>query len=178
MSAQLYTTTFGLSLGVANSGLTLASASYNQGGGVVSADAGFTAYEHPFTGDYVCTGTLTRGFRGYVVFKDAASGRYLGMFVVDPEVRENPFLATVLYGQVAASIASPTVWTIAFTGDPDAASDDFYQGMVLFFISGALQTVGRKVASYAHAVPSFTVDEAFPIAPSDGDQFLLAGRMS
>jgi hypothetical protein len=65
-----------------------------------------------------------------------------------------------------------------------SAVDDFYNGSVLVFTTGALKGIARKVSDYIGANRTFrflggsgAADSAFPISPTDQDKFRIIGRM-
>jgi hypothetical protein len=66
----------------------------------------------------------------------------------------------------------------------DGSHDDFYAGCTLVFTSGSLQGIARKVSSYTSSTKTLhfsgatgDADQAFPMAPSNGDSFYLIGRI-
>lgn len=73
---------------------------------------------------------------------------------------------------VVAAVTDATT----FTGVAGLSSvDGFYVDIVLVFTSGALLGIGRQVETYTGSTRSFTVSDAYPAAPSPGDQFELVG---
>lgn len=65
-----------------------------------------------------------------------------------------------------------------FDGDAGlSATDDFYNGMVLAFTSGALKAVARKITDYTGSSKNLVFANAFPAAPANGDKFIILGRI-
>jgi hypothetical protein len=59
-----------------------------------------------------------------------------------------------------------------------SATDDFYNGAVLAFTSGALKgTGGRRITDYVGATKTFTFASAWPAAPANGATFVVLGRI-
>lgn len=77
-------------------------------------------------------------------------------------------------GNVNDASATTTVWI----GDAGlSATDDFYNGQLLIFTSGANLGLASKVADYVGSTKTFTMTTAFPSAPANGDTFVLLGRI-
>lgn len=58
-----------------------------------------------------------------------------------------------------------------------SATDNFYNGALLVFTSGALLSLARKVTGYTGTTRNLQFANAFPIAPADSDTFLILGRI-
>lgn len=79
-------------------------------------------------------------------------------------------------GQVNGSVndASPT--TTDFDGDSGLSStNDFYNEAFLMFVTGTLAGIARQITDYVGSSRNLTVD-AFPSAPSNGDEFVIIGN--
>ena len=66
-----------------------------------------------------------------------------------------------------------------FDGDNAlSAAANFYNGMTLLFIDGNLIGQSRVITSYGAANETFTFDDAFVIAPADGDAFIILNTIT
>lgn len=79
---------------------------------------------------------------------------------------------------------APTAGSFIGSSGLDGTHDDYYAGCTLVFTTGSLQGIARKVSSYTSSTKTFhftgltgDADQAFPIAPSNGDAFYLIGRI-
>lgn len=58
-----------------------------------------------------------------------------------------------------------------------SSNDDFYNGSVLVFISGALKGIARRIVDYAGSGKTATVAPALPQAPSNGVSVMILGKI-
>lgn len=73
--------------------------------------------------------------------------------------------------------ASPT--TSSFKGSAGLSStDNFYVGSYVAFTSGTLAGIAHHVTSYTGATKLLTLGTAFPVAPTNGDAFMIIGATS
>ena len=88
---------------------------------------------------------------------------------LEQELTELPFV------EGSVSDSSPT--TTEFDGNAGLSStDDFYNGALLVFTSGALLGLARKVQDYTGSSRNLSLLSALPGAPANGDKFILLGR--
>ena len=74
--------------------------------------------------------------------------------------------------------ASPSPTTTEFAGSSSLSSDDdFYNGSVLFFTSGDLDGLARKISDYTGSTRLITLSPALPAAPSSSVTFRIIGRI-
>lgn len=64
-----------------------------------------------------------------------------------------------------------------FDGAGLSATNDFYNGSLLVFTSGALKGIARKITDYTGATGNLAFTTAFPSAPANGDKFVILGRI-
>ncbi len=64
-----------------------------------------------------------------------------------------------------------------------SSTNNFYNGAFLVFTSGTLKGIGRQITSYNGTTKNLTfsgavgdADEPFPVAPANGDTFIIMGR--
>lgn len=85
-----------------------------------------------------------------------------------------------------SSVSDLSPSTTDFDGNSSdlSSTDDFYNGAVLTFLSGSLQGVSRKISDYTGSSRNLQFngstnqpDAAWPTAPSDGDKFMILGRI-
>ena len=86
---------------------------------------------------------------------------------------------------ISGSVSDASPAAGGFDGDSGlSATDDFYNGATLVFTSGTLKGLARQVTDYTGASKTFAfsgtgenADAPFPSAPSDGDTFIIIGRI-
>jgi hypothetical protein len=63
-------------------------------------------------------------------------------------------------------------------GTKNSTLDDFYNGGVVAFTSGALKGIARKVEDYTASSGTFTFTlNPFPAAPGNTDTYVIIGRI-
>lgn len=80
-------------------------------------------------------------------------------------------------GFISSSIddASPT--STSFAGASGlSTSDDFYNNSILIFVTGNDAGIAREITDYTGSTLTFTTG-AFPVAPANGDEFMIIGRV-
>lgn len=58
-----------------------------------------------------------------------------------------------------------------------SSSDDFYNGCALVFTTGALAGITRKISDYVGSSRNLQFTTAFPTSPTNGDKFVIIGRI-
>ena len=77
--------------------------------------------------------------------------------------------------QSSVDDASPT--TTGFTGASGLSStDDFYNTSIMLFVTGNLAGIAREITDYTGSTLTFTTG-AFPVAPANGDEFMITGKV-
>ena len=77
-------------------------------------------------------------------------------------------------GTVDDGAGAPT--TTVFFSDLTTPANDTFNNMFLVFVTGTNVGLARKITDFAQSNGAFTV-EAFPTAPSDGDKFIVIGKV-
>lgn len=78
---------------------------------------------------------------------------------------------------VSGEVDDASATTTSFIGAAGLSStDDFYNGALLAFTSGALAGLVRPVTDYVGSTRTLTVAPAFPAAPADNATFRIIGR--
>lgn len=75
---------------------------------------------------------------------------------------------------VAGTVNDGAPTANSFTTDITGKGDDFYNDTRMYFVTGSLQGISRKVSDYTNA-GVITVYPALPTAPADDDAFILVG---
>jgi hypothetical protein len=76
-------------------------------------------------------------------------------------------LGDVISGEVTD--ASPT--TTSFISDVSASYDNFFNDQLIRFTTGNLEGLARPVSAYDFSTQRFTLEEAAPVPPANGDTF-------
>ena len=77
---------------------------------------------------------------------------------------------------IAGSVDDAGATTTSFIGAAGlSATNDFYNGAVLAFTSGALQGLSRRITDYVGSTRTFTFGVALPAAPANGVTFVILG---
>lgn len=121
----------------------------------------------------------------YIVHPD--SGKVLGTDIVThsnlQQIVDNATAATnmeTLYqgGWIPTSVNDATPTTTSWVCAAGlSASDDFYNKSLVLFTSGTLKGLERKVLDYTGSSLTIEVSEAFPVAPSNSDEFVIIARI-
>lgn len=85
--------------------------------------------------------------------------------------------------EIEGSVDDGSAAAADFDGDSGlSATDDFYNGMWLHFVTGTLQGQSRKISDYVGSSKNFqfngstgAADAPFPSAPANSDRFILIG---
>ena len=81
-------------------------------------------------------------------------------------------------GVVQASVNDVAPAVGSFIGANSlSAIDDFYQGALLIFVTGALAGEAERISSYVGASRTITMDHVFPASPANTDQFVILGKI-
>lgn len=102
-----------------------------------------------------------------IVFRDAAGSEW---FDYEHEIQPQ----RIPFSTVDDAVVTPT--TTVFGTDLTETTDNHYNDLFVYFLTGANAGVSRKVSSYANTNKQITVATALPDAPADGDKFLILGR--
>lgn len=98
-------------------------------------------------------------------------------------IKDNDDAATLMEAMyqgaaVASSISDAGPTTTSFKGASGlSSSDDFYNGCRLIFTSGTMKGIEEKINDYTGATRLFTFASAFPATPTNGDEFVIIGRV-
>jgi hypothetical protein len=131
-------------------------------------------------------GNVTGSVGSVVSTVTLAAATHTGAVIPTVTTVTNQLTATAIANAVAdeftvaedAVEASPSPTTTAFEGSNSLSStDDFYNGSVLYFTSGTLKGVGRKISDYTGATRLITLSPALPTAPTATDTFRILGRI-
>jgi hypothetical protein len=88
--------------------------------------------------------------------------------------KTNSTIGPIDYKSGSVNDASAT--TTSFNGNSGLSSvDNFYNGSVLAFTSGALQGKASRITDYTGSTRNFSFAEGFPVAPSNGSTFIIIG---
>lgn len=139
--------------------------------------------------------TVTESLTGWhqIVVKDgstAVANGYIYLTDTTDVHRTEAPPWSVLGGNVAWQVDSLSQISVAGTVDDDSpaadeftadsglsSTDGFYEGLTVVFTGGTLKGIVRRVETYAGSTRTFAFDDAFPAAPTDGDTFLIIGRI-
>jgi len=117
--------------------------------------------------------------RGSIRIHDAAGGEF-DDDTVKFETYGHPLSAHPTLGEplgVAGEVDDASATTTVFVGASGlSTTDDFYNGALVVFQSGALAGVARPIVDYDGSGLAFTVAPALPSAPADNVRFLIVGR--
>lgn len=83
-------------------------------------------------------------------------------------------------GLIASSVNDVTPTTTEFTGAAGLSStNDFYSslGSMLVFTSGTLKGIANRITDYDGATLTFSFSTAWPVAPANGDTFVILGHV-
>lgn len=164
-----YSVTVSLVLGSSQTGLTLKAQVVDTSGTNVGS-AVLTGFVEIGLGNYIWTGTISNGQQGAVKF--STTGDVLkaitSLNVIDEEITDH----------VAGSVNDSAASTSGFIGNSSLSSiDSFYKGMIIVFGAGSsLAGITGEITNYVGSTKVF--DVKFPIAPTNGDQFIIIGRIA
>lgn len=108
----------------------------------------------------------------------------LGLSRLDAAISTVPSSVRDIFA-LSTSVDDSTPANNNFNGPSGLSStDDFYNGCVWQFTSGALDGIARKITNYIGATRTFefsgaagSADAAFPTAPANGDTGIILGRI-
>jgi hypothetical protein len=79
---------------------------------------------------------------------------------------------------IAGAVADTTPAAGNFDGSSGlSATDNFYVGAVLAFKEGTLKGIARRITGYTGSTKNLVFATPFPIAPANGDDFAIFGRI-
>lgn len=105
-------------------------------------------------------------------FADTVNGMNSGINTLNSKIPDP------VYTMGTVNDASPTTTGFGVSGFGLLTDDDVYVDCYLVFTEGSLRGIGRAIESY-DAFPgsvTFAADQAWPIAPTDGADFIILGR--
>ena len=115
---------------------------------------------------------LTQAETNCDMFTIYASSSTSNVQIVPKSLYTNPTLVPFISGFVNDGAAG----TSSFVGDSGlSAINNAYNDMILVFISGTLQGIGRKISAYNGSAKLISLSVAFPSAPANSDQFIIIG---
>lgn len=74
---------------------------------------------------------------------------------------------------VSATVNDAGATTTSFITTLTSAVNDFYKDQTMYFDSGSLTGASRIITGYVGATKTVTFDEAWPLAPGNGDAFTI-----
>ncbi len=78
--------------------------------------------------------------------------------------------------QISDMVNDVTPTTTVFTTNGlDGSNDDLYNGCILIFTTGPLTGIGRRIDDYVSSTKTITLENALPVAPNDGEAFVISG---
>jgi hypothetical protein len=81
-------------------------------------------------------------------------------------------------GVIVDTVTDPTPTTTSFIGSSNLSStDDFYKDQTIFFTSGVALGQQEQIISYIGSSRTINLATALPIAPGNGDSFVILGRV-
>jgi len=80
-------------------------------------------------------------------------------------------------GFIESAVDDATPTTTSFDGASGlTATDDFYNSSILLFVTGNLAGLEREITDFVGSTLTFTTG-AFPVAPANGDKFVIINRV-
>jgi len=80
---------------------------------------------------------------------------------------------------IQSTVNDASATTTSFIGASGLSSaNDFYNGSVIAFRSGALAGIARQITDYVGATRTITVSPALPAAPANSVSFVILGRIN
>lgn len=80
-------------------------------------------------------------------------------------------------GAVSDAINDATPTTTAFDGSSAlSATDDFYNGRFLLFVTGTFAGLAEEISDYDGTNKTITLTNALSSAPANGDEFVIIGK--
>lgn len=104
-----------------------------------------------------------------ILFSDAAGAEWADLHIDLQPIR-------IPYSTVDNATVTPT--TTVFDTDLTEATDDHFNDLYVYFLTGSNSGLSRKISDYDGTVDvgKITVATALPDAPADGDKFIILGR--
>jgi hypothetical protein len=122
--------------------------------------------------------TDSPGFYSFNLTQGETNGDLFGLYAKSStaNILIEPVIAyTVIRPYISAAINDASATSDTFVTTLTSASNDFYNGAVISFVSGNLVNLSRPISDYTGASKTVIVSPAFPAAPDNSSQFVVLG---
>lgn len=110
---------------------------------------------------------------GIITASKLASGAITAAKIADGALTPAKFAVNPSVESTVSGSGGTTTSFVAAAGL--SAQNDYYKDQLIVFLSGPNAKVARPISAYAGSTRTFTFESAWPIAPEDGNTFIIIG---